>query len=89
MYGGNRLILMINFAIIVGVIGMTFLLTAFALNLFKKVTQGSLIYNIFNIIGAGLLAYYAYVLNSLPFLILEAIWILFAVYKLIFFNRRN
>lgn len=80
---------MINLAVIVGVIGMIFLLTAFALNLFKKVTQDSFIYNIFNIIGAGLLAYYAYALNSIPFLILEAIWILFAVYKLIFSNKRN
>ncbi len=80
---------MINFAVIVGAIGMIFLLTAFALNLFKKVTQDSLIYNIFNIIGAGLLAYYAYALNSIPFLILQAIWISFAVYKLIFSNRRN
>ena len=73
---------MINFAVIIGIIGMLFLLSAFALNLFKRVTQDSLIYNIFNIIGAGFLAYYAYALNSIPFLILEAIWILFAVYKL-------
>jgi len=80
---------MINLAIIVGIIGMIFLLTAFALNLFKKVTQDSFIYNIFNIIGAGLLAYYAYALNSIPFLILEIVWILFAVYKLIFSNKRN
>jgi len=80
---------MINLAIIVGVIGMIFLLVAFALNLFKKVTQDSFIYNIFNIIGAGLLAYYAYALNSIPFLILEIVWILFAVYKLIFYNKRN
>ncbi len=80
---------MINLYVIVGIIGMIFLLTAFALNLFKKVTQDSSIYNIFNIIGAGLLAYYAYALNSIPFLILEAVWILFAIYKLIFFNKRN
>jgi hypothetical protein len=80
---------MINLFVIVGVIGMIFLLTAFALNLFKKVTQDSFIYNIFNIIGAGLLAYYAYALNSIPFLILETIWILFAVYKLIFSNKKN
>jgi len=80
---------MIDSAVIIGVIGMIFLLTAFSFNLFKKVTQDSLIYNIFNIIGAGLLAYYAYSLNSVPFLILQAIWIFFAVYKLIFFNKRN
>jgi len=80
---------MIDFTVTIGIIGMIFLLTAFALNLFKKITQDSLIYNISNIIGAGLLAYYAYALNSIPFLILEIFWILFAVYKLIFFNKRN
>ena len=80
---------MINFTVIIGAIGMIFLLTAFALNLFKKITQDSLIYNIFNIIGAGLLAYYAYALKSVPFLVLQTIWISFAVYKLTFFNKRN
>jgi len=74
---------MINLNIAIGTIGMIFLLVAFALNLFKKITQDSLIYNIFNIIGAGFLFYYAYTLNSIPFLILESIWISFAVYKLI------
>ncbi len=80
---------MINLNITIGIIGMIFLLIAFALNLFKKVTQDSFIYNIFNIIGAGLLAYYAYALNSIPFLVLESIWIFFTVYKLIFSNKRN
>lgn len=80
---------MINLNIAIGIIGMIFLLIAFALNLFKKVTQDSFIYNIFNIIGAGLLAYYAYALNSIPFLVLESIWIFFTVYKLIFSNKRN
>ena len=80
---------MINLVVITGIIGMLFLLSAFALNLFTKVTEDSVIYNIFNIIGAGFLAYYAYALNSIPFLILEAIWISFAVYKLIFFQKRK
>ncbi len=80
---------MINFTVTIGVIGMIFLLTAFALNLFKRVTQDSSLYYIFNIIGAGLLAYYAYALNSIPFLVLEIAWILFAIYKLTFFNKRK
>ena len=80
---------MIDFTTTIGIIGMIFLLTAFALNLFKKITQDSLIYNISNIIGAGLLAYYAYALYSIPFLILEIFWILFAIYKLTFLNKRN
>jgi len=80
---------MIGFTMTIGIIGMIFLLTAFALNLFKKITQDSLIYNVSNIIGAGFLAYYACALNSVPFLILEIFWILFAIYKLTFFNKRN
>ena len=75
--------MIINLTLIIGTIGMLFLLIAFVLNLFNKFTQGTVFYNILNIIGGGLLIYYAYALNSIPFLILEAVWTLFATYKLI------
>jgi len=78
---------MIDLSIVIGTIGMIFLLVAFVLNLFKKITQDSLVYNIFNIIGAGFLFYYAYFLNSIPFLVLEFIWISFAIYKLSIKNK--
>ena len=74
---------MVDAVIIIGTTGMLFLLVAFVLNLLKKVMQDSVIYNVLNIIGGGLLTYYAYSLSSIPFLILEAIWTLFAAYKLI------
>jgi len=74
---------MVNIILIIGTTGMLFLLVAFVLNLLKKIMQDSALYNILNIIGGGFLTYYAYSLNSIPFLILEAIWTLFAVYKLI------
>ena len=81
--------MVINITLIIGTIGMLFLLTAFVLNLFKKVTQDSTTYNIFNIMGGGLLTYYAYALNSLPFLILEAIWTMFAICKLVIISKKE
>jgi len=79
---------MTDLILIIGTIGMLCLLIAFILNLLKKITQDSLAYNTLNIIGGGLLTYYAYVLNSIPFLILEAIWTLFAIYKLVYIIKK-
>lgn len=74
---------MVDIILIIGTTGMLLLLVAFVLNLLKRVMQDSALYNILNIIGGGLLTYYAYSLNSIPFLILEVVWTLFATYKLI------
>lgn len=74
---------MVNSDLLIGVIGMIFILTAFIGDLFKKITEDFVVYNIINIVGALALAYYAYALDSLPFLILEFIWAIFAAYKLL------
>jgi len=74
---------MSDLTLIIGTIGMLLLLIAFLLNLVKKLTQDSLTYSILNVVGGGLLTYYAYILNSIPFLILETIWTIFAICKLI------
>ena len=72
----------------IGIIGMTLLLTAFALNLLKVVHENSVSYILLNIFGAGISIYYAATLNAIPFIILEAIWCLFAVYKLVVITKR-
>ncbi|MBT4334375.1 hypothetical protein HOD61_00995 [archaeon] len=74
-------------ALIVGLIGMLIILTAFVLNLLKIVTQDEIIYSVMNIIGSLLLAVYSYNLNSIPFLALQSVWISFAVYKIIIIMR--
>ncbi len=71
-----------DIVLVIGASGMSLLLIAFVLNLFKKIMQDSIVYNVFNIIGSALLVYYAYILNSIPFIILETVWALFAFYKL-------
>lgn len=73
---------MANFDLIIGVIGMILILVAFIGDLFKKITEDFIVYNLMNIAGALALTYYAYALNSWPFLILELIWAIFAGYKL-------
>ena len=68
---------------IAGIIGLLLILFAFALNLFHFLNQRSISYNLMNIIGSGFLAYYALVLNSVPFLILQIVWGIFSLIKLI------
>jgi len=75
--------------LIIGTIGMLFILTAFVLDEFsKKWNQDTIRYNIINILGAGLLIYYAFTLNSGPFMILNTIWVLAAVIKLVRITRK-
>ena len=70
--------------LILGIVGMLLILIAFILDEFvKKFNQNTIQYNVFNIIGSGLLAYYAFVSSVWPFLILNIIWFLTAGYKLI------
>ncbi len=70
--------------LILGIVGMAFILVAFILDEFvKKFNQNTIQYNVFNIVGSGLLAYYAFVSSVWPFLILNVIWFLTAGYKLV------
>jgi hypothetical protein len=75
--------------LILGIVGMTFILVAFILDEFvKKFNQNTIQYNVFNIVGSGLLAYYAFVSSVWPFLILNIIWFLTAGYKLVRILRK-
>ncbi len=69
--------------LIVGIIGMVLLLAGFALNILKIKRENSFMYITLNILGGGLSTYYAVTLSAVPFIVLETIWSLFAIYKLI------
>jgi len=63
---------------------MLFILAAFILDEFvRKFNQDTVQYNVLNIIGAFLLIYYAFSLNSLPFIILNVVWLTVAGFKLV------
>ena len=70
--------------IIIGIIGMLFILVSFVLDEFwGKFNQNTKIYNIFNIVGAGMLIYYAFSLDGWPFVILNTVWVVAAAIKLV------
>jgi len=76
-------------SLIIGIIGMFFILIAFILDeFFKTWQQNTLRYNILNLFGSLFLLYYAYTINSWPFIILNGLWLAVAGYKLIFLMRR-
>jgi hypothetical protein len=71
-------------SIILGSIGLVCILSAFLLDEFsKKINQDTVHYNLLNIFGALLLFYYAYTLDSWPFMVLNAIWLIAAAVKLV------
>ncbi|MBS1947399.1 MAG: hypothetical protein JST47_06495 [Bacteroidetes bacterium] len=68
-----------SFSNITGSIGVMLLLVAFFLNLFKFISHDSRAYIILNVAGAGLSCYASWLINYMPFVILEAIWCIAAL----------
>jgi hypothetical protein len=67
---------------IINSIGVIFILAAFLLLTFKKVTHTSKVYNILNLIGSALAAIGSYMMWSVPFLALNVAWVGVAVFAL-------
>ncbi|MEK6969635.1 MAG: hypothetical protein AABW48_04360 [Nanoarchaeota archaeon] len=75
--------------VIIGLVGMVFILLAFILDEFyKKWSQNTIKYNLINIIGSGLLVYYAVTLGSWPFILLNGVWLIVATVKLVKIVRK-
>jgi uncharacterized membrane protein required for colicin V production len=72
-----------NYSSIVGSIGVTLLLAAFFLSLFRYITQDSRLYIFLNIIGAGLSCYASVLIRYWPFVVLEGCWSLVALAALL------
>ena len=69
--------------LIIGILGMSFILIAFILNeINSKYNVNSILNNVLNIIGSSLLIYYALVLTGWPFLVLNIVWFLVASWKI-------
>jgi len=68
----------------IGVIGVTFLISAFYLNNFKrrKIRRKTKIYNGLNFFGSLLLVIYSFYLGSMLFVVFNTIWALTAAYFL-------
>ena len=71
----------------IGFTGVTVLLLAFLLNLAGKLSKDSLLYILLNITGAGLACLASWLIRYLPFVVLEAVWMLVSVAALIKYFR--
>ncbi len=68
---------------IIGTIGVTLLLIAFAFNLAKKWSATSRAYLLMNIIGATLAGLSSYLIAFWPFVILEGVWTISSIVMLL------
>jgi nucleoside recognition membrane protein YjiH len=65
-YSGN--------ATVIGSLGVSLLLIAFLLNLFKFLRSESYPYMVLNLVGGALACYSSYLINFVPFILLEGTW---------------
>jgi len=73
--------------LISGIIGMLFILAGLFLVLFHEIRSNSKAYLWLNIIGGLLLFFYSFQLKSIPFMILQGIWVILPAYKLLFHKK--
>jgi hypothetical protein len=76
-------------SVIFGSIGVSLLLLAFFLNLFKMLQQDSKTYILMNILGAALSCYASFLIEYIPFVILEGTWAIVAIIGLFFVLRKK
>ena len=58
----------------IGIVGVGLLLLAFVLNLARRIGERSRAYLVMNAVGAAMAAWYAWVGEVIPFVILELVW---------------
>jgi len=63
----------------IGFVGVTLLLAAFLLNLFKLLRSDGQPYMWLNFAGASLACYSSYLISFMPFVLLEGVWALAAL----------
>lgn len=63
--------------------GVSLILLAFILLTIGKTTSKDKLYNLLNLIGAGLACYGAILISAIPFVVLEGIWCVVAIYGLL------
>ena len=67
---------------LIGAIGVALLLAAFVLNLLKVLRADGAAYSGLNLAGAALACYSSWLIDFLPFVVLEGVWAAAAVFAL-------
>lgn len=68
---------------IIGTLGVSILLIAFVLNQRRTISEHSRAFLVMNMVGAVLCGYSAWLVSFMPFVVLEAVWALFAAWGLL------
>ena len=67
----------------IGTIGVAMILLAYLLTVFKILTTDDLLYIILNLAGAFIAGLASFMINYIPFIVLEAVWTLISLFSLI------
>ncbi len=67
----------------IGFTGVAMLLLAFGLNLSGLLRQDGWVYALLNTVGAGVAAYASWLINYMPFVILEGVWCVVSLVALV------
>jgi len=71
-----------DFATWIGSTGVTLLLVAFVLNLLKVLSPDGRLYSVLNLVGAGLACWSSWLIQFMPFVVLEGTWAFVALMAL-------
>lgn len=70
-------------ATVIGMTGVSLLLLAFFLNLFKFLRSESYAYMVLNLVGGALACYSSYLISFPPFVVLEGTWAVVAAVAIV------
>jgi hypothetical protein len=62
--------------------GVSILLVAFLLQILKVIRVESNSYSLMNLVGAGLAGISAWMINFMPFVVLESVWVIVSLFNL-------
>ncbi len=68
---------------LIGSVGVFLLLAAYFLNLYGLIDHRSAAYRAVNVLGAGLSAYASYLIEFVPFVVLEGTWMVVSLAALV------
>jgi len=74
---------------LIGTIGVGIILIAYFLNMFSLIPNNGRLFYLLNIIGASIACFASYLINYIPFVILEGTWALVSVVGLVKSYKSN
>jgi hypothetical protein len=74
---------------IAGTIGAVIILVLFLLNQFKLLSVDNVWYDLGNVVGGFILLIYSYLIMSIPFILINAVWTFFSLRDVVYSFKRK